>query len=583
MPSELAGAPATALLDEAASGGQGLGQAVLPDNYGMFGQEGMGPSVAESLGYTSETPIEIAERATQEELGEQALAAPEDALEGMTKVAIERRRQLKREAEAEEFRARQAKLQAEEDANEARKIREQEQLFAETSSEMENMRLEWDQLSQRETDPDRWWSSRSTGQKIGAYVSAAIQGWLNPTGPNSTIELMERAINRDIEVQARDLANQRAGMSQQMSLMQWHYNKTGDIIAAAHSSKAAALKQGAAKLAADMVQFNAEGTQAEDAELQRRAMLEKAAQEDAAALAAQQEKKRRDRMADELHGSKLADAVAGRASKFAGIARGKEASKREDRKLDEAQAEREAKTARLQKDDLYQAILDRGGDPETERDKFTAVLFPGGKVGAYRTTEPAKTETYFNSARDMAEGIDELLAMRDDAGRWTLSTADLAKEMQAVYGLLTLDAKNFFDLGAITEADAKLIERVIAGDPNAIKDPTALLNKVRSKLESKVRGKLIQNQVKGASDFAYTRLEGAEVNPGMAGVARDELKSGRPNFDEKKNRIDEELKRQSEKFPDSPASALRNPFLEGVIKDNPNDKELADYARGLMK
>jgi len=70
MPSELAGAPATALLDEAASGGQGLGQAVLPDNYGMFGQEGMGPSVAESLGYTSETPIEIAERATQEELGE---------------------------------------------------------------------------------------------------------------------------------------------------------------------------------------------------------------------------------------------------------------------------------------------------------------------------------------------------------------------------------------------------------------------------------------------------------------------------------------------------------------------------------
>jgi len=394
---------------------------------------------------------------------------------------------------------------------------------------------------------------------------------------------MERAINRDIEAQARDLANQRAGMSQQMSLLQWNYNKTGDIIAAAHSSKAAILRQKAADVIAEAAKFDQGGTQAEDAELLFREQLAKADAEERAALEAMRESKRKQRMEDELHASKLADAQAGRASKYAGIARGKEGSQREDRKLDEAQAEREAKQARLSRDPLYDAIHRAGGDPEKDRDKFAAVSFPNGRVEVIRTTEPAKTEAYFNAARDMVQGFDEILGMRDAAGRWTLSSEDLAKQMQSVYGMMTLDAKNFFDLGAITEADATLIERVIGGDPNAIRDFTALLDKSRSQLENKVRGRLENAQVKGAGEFGYPKLEPARGESKMPGDFRKEIRGGMKlgTLEDVTGSIDEAIRVMGE----GGTGKNHDYFLSRIVKDAKaaGRDDVVDYARSLMK
>lgn len=61
-----------------------------------------------------------------------------------------------------------------------------------------------------QSDPKRWWKNMSGFQKGAAYISAAIDGYLNPRGPNGAVELASQLADQDARAQAEDIATARA-------------------------------------------------------------------------------------------------------------------------------------------------------------------------------------------------------------------------------------------------------------------------------------------------------------------------------------------------------------------------------------
>lgn len=59
------------------------------------------------------------------------------------------------------------------------------------------------QLSQERIDPDRFWASRSTPQKLASYISIGLGGFIAGArgGQNMGLEMVNDAINRDIKAQ----------------------------------------------------------------------------------------------------------------------------------------------------------------------------------------------------------------------------------------------------------------------------------------------------------------------------------------------------------------------------------------------
>lgn len=92
------------------------------------------------------------------------------------------------------------------------------QSAAERQQELQARQADFDasvkQLSQMSLDPDRFWASRSTPQKIGGLISIALGGFLQGAhgGPNPGLDIINQAIDRDIKAQefgyqaARDTA-----------------------------------------------------------------------------------------------------------------------------------------------------------------------------------------------------------------------------------------------------------------------------------------------------------------------------------------------------------------------------------------
>jgi hypothetical protein len=61
-----------------------------------------------------------------------------------------------------------------------------------------------------QSDPKRWWKNMSGFQKGAAYISAAIDGYLNPRGENGAVNLALQLADQDARAQAEDIATARA-------------------------------------------------------------------------------------------------------------------------------------------------------------------------------------------------------------------------------------------------------------------------------------------------------------------------------------------------------------------------------------
>lgn len=82
-----------------------------------------------------------------------------------------------------------------------------EQAAAEREAEMQERISDFDSsvkaMSQASIDPDRFWSSRSTGQKVAGIISVALGGFLQGArgGSNPGLDILNQAIDRDIKAQ----------------------------------------------------------------------------------------------------------------------------------------------------------------------------------------------------------------------------------------------------------------------------------------------------------------------------------------------------------------------------------------------
>lgn len=95
-------------------------------------------------------------------------------------------------------------------------------------------------------DPDHYWKERGTGAQILGAIAMALGGFVqgyHRGGPNAAADIINRAIDRDIDAQAKALANKREAASMQRGLFGELQAKYGDDQRARLAYKAMALEK----------------------------------------------------------------------------------------------------------------------------------------------------------------------------------------------------------------------------------------------------------------------------------------------------------------------------------------------------
>lgn len=104
-----------------------------------------------------------------------------------------------------------------------KRIAEQEARFSAARSEVAAMKV----------DPDRWWSSQSTGTKVAATISAAlsgfVQGFRGQGGENQTVALLNHLVGQDIDAQKAMIAKKGAEADTERGILGDLYRRTGDM------------------------------------------------------------------------------------------------------------------------------------------------------------------------------------------------------------------------------------------------------------------------------------------------------------------------------------------------------------------
>lgn len=124
----------------------------------------------------------------------------------------------------------------------------------ERQDELEQRQNDFDQsvqaLSKMSVDPDRFWASRSTGQKVAGVVSLFLGGFLQGMrgGPNAGLDMLNQYIDRDIEAQKFAYGAARDTAQQQQTAFGMAMQKYGNVDAAKAAARAAALDSVQAQL-----------------------------------------------------------------------------------------------------------------------------------------------------------------------------------------------------------------------------------------------------------------------------------------------------------------------------------------------
>jgi hypothetical protein len=89
-------------------------------------------------------------------------------------------------------------------------------------------------------DPDRFYSSRGAGARIGSSVAVALGTFaaIRSGQPNYALNIINSAIDRDIEAQVQDAAAQRGAFNSGLNLYSMMLQSTGDGIAAREAVRA---------------------------------------------------------------------------------------------------------------------------------------------------------------------------------------------------------------------------------------------------------------------------------------------------------------------------------------------------------
>ncbi len=97
-------------------------------------------------------------------------------------------------------------------------------------------------LANTKVDPEHWWNSRSTGQKVAGYLTAIVGGLLQGrTGSarNSGMDMIQQAIDQDIDAQKTNIQTQQAGLGFRKGMLADEYARHGDAYQAAETVRVA--------------------------------------------------------------------------------------------------------------------------------------------------------------------------------------------------------------------------------------------------------------------------------------------------------------------------------------------------------
>lgn len=144
-----------------------------------------------------------------------------------------------RQAQLQEaYNAESIKLQEKQDQIEAKRQVEAEKLQADIDSDIKA-------IGDQKIDPDRFWSSRTTGQKILAGLSLALSGFAQgySGAPNTALTILNKAMNDDILAQKSEFQSKREALAGKRTAYAQLMGKYNNEIAAVAGAKAAALER----------------------------------------------------------------------------------------------------------------------------------------------------------------------------------------------------------------------------------------------------------------------------------------------------------------------------------------------------
>jgi hypothetical protein len=117
-------------------------------------------------------------------------------------------------------------------------------------------------LANQKVDPERWWASRSTGQKIAGVLAAVIGGLVQGRvgGRNTGLDMINDAIEKDIAAQQQNLAHKRELLGVRRSSIGDQDKYDGAAADAADLHRVASYKLVAQQLEAERTQYDPRGT-----------------------------------------------------------------------------------------------------------------------------------------------------------------------------------------------------------------------------------------------------------------------------------------------------------------------------------
>jgi hypothetical protein len=351
------------------------------------------------------------------------------------------------------------------------------------------------QLANRTADKDRWWSSRTPGQKVAGYLSVAMSSMSNWKlgAPNEALERIDREIERDVQLQIDDLTRMGAGLERRRGLVGDMYARSGDALRAGEQARIAMRQSVDNELAAQQMLYDPQGTQARRIVALRQGWRAKQAAAEAAAderawkryefqyktdLAAQ-------KAASEAQAKELDRLQRDRASRrTADLGYAKLRSAEEDRKLRREEAQR----ARTREE----------GKVETKEVRELSVpgLAPGagGKPHKFADRQVAEEITKQGAAAEQINGIVERVISARDKYGWSndLLKSDEWRQAKADYAFITgLAGQEYFDLGALSGDDLELTRNMFGTqDVTELQDPTEGLKRAQKNFKEGYRQRL---------------------------------------------------------------------------------------------
>ncbi len=399
------------------------------------------------------------------------------------------------------------------------------------------------QLADTKVDPEKWWHDRSTGQKIAGFISAIVGGLAQSaaggTGRNVGLDMINGAIEQDIAAQVANLQNKRGDISRRQGVVAEMYARTGDLDRSMEAARRASHEQAMRELEIKMQQFDPSGTTARA--IAKDVMIGRASEAAAQQKRAAEDEKRRFEAAKILQDearikeeNRYHKATVG--VDYSRLAQQKKEFK-ENHDLALANLGLEQDKLKVEADKLKAAGKTKEADALSERG-VGGQLVPTGEVdesGApamkYDVLRQADGSPFTVGTKEEAilfrkkkAAVDTITSLMDETIKMVKENgweSDFVQspawqKMKANWSTIMVKQKDFQDLGAITESDAKLIGGLMgAKDPTQLRSPIVGMEKAFDNTVGQFNKDMRSIQYTG-SDYAPVKsweLKGAPTTP----------------------------------------------------------------------